>query len=82
MEEIDELAQFGVLEVLRIADDIALVRCTFVSLAVDKLRHVLAVVVGIHVVLLKHVLQLRLESTENGVRQTIRIEGEPTLHLV
>ena len=82
IEELDELTHLGVLEILRITDDVPLVRGTFACFGSNELIHMLAVIVGVHVILLEDVLQLGLERTEDRIRQTIGIERKPTLHLV
>ena len=42
----------------------------------------LRVVVRVHIILLKHILQLGLESTENGINQSVRIQRQPAFHLI
>ena len=79
--ELNQSRQTRVLEVLRKTDDITLVRATFVDILHELLIHLRRRVVGIHVILLEHVLQLCLEGTEDRVDETIGEDGQPTVHL-
>ena len=67
---------------LRQTDDIALVRVTLVQFAHEEVANLRLHVVLVHVVLLEHVLELSLESTEDRLVQTIGEDGQPFEHLV
>ena len=79
-----ELNQFGetrVLQVLGFADDVTLVGVTFVNHLHGLLLPLRRGLVGVHVILFEHILQLSLERTEYGVNQSVRENGQPAIHL-
>ena len=79
--EINQFAQTWVLQVLGQTNHIALVGAAGVQLAEQLLTDMRLHIVLVHVVLLKHILQLRLESTEDGVNQTVGEDGQPLVHV-
>ena len=79
--ELNQTTQTRVLEVLGQTDDVTLVRRTFVDILHELFLRLGRGVVGVHIVLLKHVLQLRLESTEDRVDETIGEDRQPAVHL-
>ena len=79
--ELDQFGQTRVLEVLGQTDHVTLVRRSFVDILVELFLHLGRGVVGVHIVLLEHVLQLGLEGTEHRVNETIGEDSQPTIHL-
>ena len=66
---------------LRQTDHVTLVRTTGIDIGKQLFLNLRRRLVRIHVILLKHVLQLRLEGTEDRVNQTIREDRQPAVHL-
>ena len=79
--ELNQAAQTRVLEVLRQTDYVTLVRRTFVHILHQFLLRLGRRFVGVHVVLLEHVLQLSLERTEDRINQTVGEDRQPAVHL-
>ena len=79
--ELNQTRETRVLEVLGQTDDVTLVRRTFVDILHKLLLRLGRRVVGVHVVLLEHVLQLCLESTEDRVDETVGEDRQPAVHL-
>ena len=79
--ELNQTRETRVLEVLGQTDHVTLVRRTFVDILHELFLRLGRGVVGVHIVLLKHVLQLRLESTEDRVDETIGEDRQPAIHL-
>ena len=79
--ELNQARQTRVLEVLRQTDHVTLVRRTFVHILHQFLLCLRRRFVGVHVVLLKHVLQLSLERTEHRINQTVGEDRQPAVHL-
>ena len=82
IEELNEFAQSRVLQVFGFANDVALVCMTFVDGCHQFVLLLRAYIACIHIVLLKHVLQLCLEGAEDGVLHSVGVDGQPFVHLV
>ena len=78
--EFDEFAEAWVLQVLWQTNHIALVWVTSIEFAHQLFAHVGVRIILVHIILLKHVLQLCLESTIYRVNHTVREDGQPLVH--
>ncbi len=65
----------------RQTDNITLVGVPCIDLGEQVLTDMRLHIVLIHIVLLEDILQLRLESTEDGVNQTIGVDCQPLIHV-
>ncbi len=79
--EFNQLAQTRIFQVFRQTDHISLVGVPCVDFGEQVLADVRLHIVLIHIVFLEHVLQLGLERTEYRVNQTVRVDGQPLVHV-